>query len=78
MLVLSNEMNKLLYLSPYCALGLSAAVQRAGVPLHVLEDRLFRVVNWEDQTKEDLAQKFLREERRLPISLLRRQKTRFI
>ena len=31
---------------------------RKGVPLYVLEDRLFRVANWEDQTKEDLASKF--------------------
>ena len=26
-----------------------------GVTLYILEDRLFRVANWEDQTKEDLA-----------------------
>ena len=25
---------------------------------YVLEDRLFRVANWEDQIKEDLASKF--------------------
>ena len=40
-----------------------------GGPLYVLVDRLFRVANWEDQTKEDLQHRILvREERRLPIS----------
>ena len=29
-----------------------------GGPLYALEDGLFRVANWEDQTKEDLAPKF--------------------
>ena len=29
-----------------------------GVPLYVLEDRLFRVVNWEEKTKEDFSSKF--------------------
>ena len=43
-----------------------------GVPLYVLEDRLFRVDNREDQTKEDLASNSVKEQRRLPISLLRR------
>ena len=35
-----------------------ALVSHEGVPLYVLEDRLFRVANWEDQTKEDSASKF--------------------
>ena len=49
----------------------------AGVPLYVLEDRLLRVANWEDQTKEDLTSKFCKRGEKLPISLLRRQKTSF-
>ena len=40
-----------------------------GPPLYVLEDRLLRVANWEDQTEEDLQHRiFVKEERRLPIS----------
>ena len=34
-----------------------------GVPLYVLEERLFRVVNWEDQTQEDLASNFSKKKR---------------
>ena len=37
-----------------------------GGTLYVLEDRLFRVANQEDQTKKDLAWNFVKEEGRLP------------
>ena len=40
---------------------------KAGVPLYVLEDRLFRVANWEDQTKEDLASKFCKRREKIAI-----------
>ena len=36
-----------------------------GVPLYVLEDRLSRVANWEDQTKEDLASKFCKRREKI-------------
>ena len=39
--------------------------QIVGVPLYVLEDRLFRVDNWEDQTKEDLASKFCKRREKI-------------
>ena len=44
-----------------------------GVPLYVLEDRLFRVANWEDQTKEDLASTFC--QRREKIAYFSPEKT---
>ena len=46
-----------------------------GGPLYVLEDRLFRVANWEDQTREDLASKF--SERRGNIAIFSPLKTSF-
>ena len=42
-----------------------------GVPLYVLEDKLFRVANWEDQTKEDLASNFyVKGTKHLPLGLM--------
>ena len=36
------------------------------VPLYVLEDRLvYRVANWEDQTKEDLVSKFCKRREKI-------------
>ena len=42
-------------------------------PCIVLEDTLFTVANWEDQSKEDLDQNSVKGEIRLPIFLFRRQ-----
>ena len=40
-------------------------IVEVGVPLYVLEDGLFRVANWEDQTKEDLASKFCKRREKI-------------